>query len=78
MFRLLFTIFLVSLGIFLYSYFRELNPGTITVRTSPDSVFELSPVSLVLFAMALGATLVALIVTIKETTHVFVNWRSNR
>ena len=28
--------------------------------------------------MALGATLVALIVTIKETTHVFVNWRSNR
>jgi lipopolysaccharide biosynthesis regulator YciM len=78
MFRLLSTIFLVSLGIFLYSYFRELNPGTITVRTSPDSLFELSPVSLVLFAMALGATLVALIVTIKETTHVFENWRSNR
>ena len=78
MFRLLSTIFLVSLGIFLYSYFRELNPGTIMVRTSPNAVFELSPVSLVLFAMALGATLVALIVTIKETTHVFVNWRGNR
>ena len=78
MFRLLSTIFLVSVGIFLYSYFRELNPGTITIRTGPSSLFELSPVSLVLFAMALGATLVALIVTIKETTHVFVNWRSNR
>ena len=78
MFRLLSTIFLVSVGIFLYSYFRELNPGTITVRTSPDALFELSPVSLVLFSMALGATLVALIVTIKETSHVFMNWRTNR
>ena len=67
MFRLLSTIFLVSVGIFLYSYFRELNPGTITVRTSPDALFELSPVSLVLFSMALGATLVALIVTISAT-----------
>jgi tetratricopeptide (TPR) repeat protein len=28
--------------------------------------------------MALGATLVALIVTIKETSHVFMNWRTNR
>ena len=27
MLRLLTTIFLISAGIFLYSYFRELNPG---------------------------------------------------
>ena len=78
MFRLLSTISLVSVGIFLHSSFRELNPGTITVRTSPDALFDLSPVSLVLFSMALGATLVALIVTIKETSHVFMNWRTNR
>ena len=39
MFRLLSTIFLVSVGIFLYSYFRELTPGTITVLTSPDALF---------------------------------------
>src|SRR5574340_468881 len=78
MFRLLSTIFLVSLGVFLYSYFRELNPGTIAIRTSPDALFELSPVTLVLLSMALGAVLVALIVTIKETSHVFLNWRTNR
>jgi len=28
MLRLLTTIFLISAGIFLYSYFRELSPGT--------------------------------------------------
>lgn len=78
MFRLLSTIFLVSLGIFLYSYFRELNPGTVAIRTSPDALFELSPVTLVLLSIALGAVLVTLIVTIKETSHVFMNWRTNR
>ncbi len=78
MFRLLSTIFLVSAGIFLYSYFRELNPGTISIRTGPTTVFELSPVTLVLLAMAVGAVLVALVVTIKETSHFFLNWRSNR
>ena len=62
MLRLLTTIFLVSAGIFLYSYFRELNPGTVAVRTSPAVQFDLSPVTLVVFSMAVGAVLVALAV----------------
>lgn len=78
MFRLLLTIFLVSAGVFVYSYFRELNPGTISVRTSPTAEFELNPVTLVLFSMAVGAVLVALLVGVKETAHVIVTWRSNR
>ena len=44
MLRLLTTIFLVSAGIFLYSYFRELNPGAVAVRTSPSIQFELSQI----------------------------------
>ena len=54
MFRLLVTIFLICAATFIYSYFRELNPGTVTIRTSPTSIFELNAVSLVLLAMALG------------------------
>ena len=78
MFRLLTTIFLVSAGIFLYSYFRELNPGTVAVRTSSSIQFELSPVTLVIFSMAVGAVLVALAVGMRQTAHVIGNWRSTR
>jgi tetratricopeptide (TPR) repeat protein len=78
MLRLLTTIFLVSAGIFLYSYFRELNPGTVAVRTSPSIQFELSPVTLVIFSMAVGAVLVALAVGMRQTAHVIGNWRSTR
>ena len=78
MLRLLTTIFLVSAGIFLYSYARELNPGAITVRTSPSIQFELSPVTLVVFSMAVGAVLVALAVGMRQTVHVIGNWRSTR
>lgn len=78
MFRLLLTIFLACAGIFIYSYFRELNPGTITIRTSTADTFDLSPVSLVLIAMAAGAVLVTLLVGIRETTHLIGNWRSTR
>ena len=46
MFRLLLTIFLISAGVFIYSYFRELNPGMVMVRTSSAVEFELSPVTL--------------------------------
>ncbi len=78
MFRLLLTIFLASAGIFIYSYFQELNPGTITIRINPTDSFNLSPVSLVLISMAAGAVLVTLLVGIRETTHLIGNWRGNR
>jgi lipopolysaccharide biosynthesis regulator YciM len=78
MLRLLLSIFLVSAGLFVYIYFRELNPGTVTVRTSPETAFELSPVSLVLLAIACGAVLVAFLVGIRETSHYIGNWRSHR
>ena len=78
MFRLLVTIFLICTGTFIYSYFRELNPGTVTIRTSPTSIFELNTVSLVLLAMAVGAIVVAITVSAHQTSHVILNWRTNR
>lgn len=78
MLRLLTTIFLVSLGIFIYSYFREMNPGSVLIRTSPSVQFELSPVTLVVFSMAIGAVLVAFAVGMRQTVHVIGNWRSAR
>ncbi len=78
MLRLLTTIFLISAGIFIYSYFRELNPGTITVHTGPATEFELSSVTLVVFSMAVGAVLVALAVGMRQTVHVIGTWRSTR
>ncbi len=78
MLRLLTTIFLVSIGIFLYSYFRELNPDTITVHASPSTQFELSAVTLAVFSMAVGAVLVALAVGMRQTVHAIGHWRSTR
>ncbi len=78
MLRLLITIFFISAGVFIYSYFRELNPNTIVIHTSSTAEFELSPVTLVLISMAAGSILVAFIVGLQQTAHVIVNWRSNR
>ena len=78
MFKLLITIFLISAGLFIYSYFRELNPGTVVVHTGPGAEFELSPVTLVLISMALGAVLATFVVGLQQTTHLILNWRSNR
>ncbi len=78
MLRLLVTIFLVSASVFLYSYFRELNPGTVVVHTSSAVEFELSPVTLVLISMAIGAVIVTFVVGLQQTAHVILNWRSNR
>jgi len=78
MFKLLITIFLISAGVFIYSYFRELNPGTVVVHTAPGAEFELSPVTLVLISMAFGAVLATLVVGLQHTTHLILNWRSNR
>ncbi len=78
MFRLLLTIFLVITASVLYGYLQELNPGTVALRLSPADVFELSPVTLVLIAMATGALAVALMVGVRETRHLIVNWRATR
>ncbi len=78
MFRLLITIFLISAGVFIYSYFRELNPGTVLVHTSPGAEFELSPVTLVLISMAFGAVIATFVVGVQQTAHLILNWRSNR
>ncbi|MBH0190563.1 MAG: tetratricopeptide repeat protein, partial [Nitrospira sp.] len=78
MLRLLITIFFVSAGVFIYSYFRELNPGTIVIHTSSTAEFDLSPVTLVLISMAAGAVCVAFAVGLQQTAHVILNWRSNR
>lgn len=78
MLRLLITIFFISAGVFIYSYFRELNPGTVIIHTSTTTEFELSPVTLVLIAMAAGSVFVAFVVGLQQTAHAIVNWRSNR
>lgn len=78
MFKLLITIFIISAGVFIYSYFRELNPGTVVVHTAPGAEFELSPVTLVLISMAFGAVLATLVVGLQQTAHLILNWRSSR
>ena len=78
MFRLLLTIFLVSAGVFIYSYFCELNPGMVLVRTSPTVEIELSPVTLVLISMAIGAVVVTFVVGLQQTAHAIINWQSSR
>jgi lipopolysaccharide biosynthesis regulator YciM len=78
MLRLLLTLFLVIVASLVYGYIRELNPGAITIRLSPTSVYELSPVSLMLISMATGALIVILTVGVRETRHLILTWRSSR
>ncbi|MFO0700545.1 MAG: tetratricopeptide repeat protein [Nitrospira sp.] len=78
MFKLLITIFLISAGLFIYSYFRELNPSTVIIHTSPGAEFELSPITLVLISMAAGAVLATFVVGLQQTAHLILNWRSQR
>ncbi|MGA6828248.1 tetratricopeptide repeat protein [Nitrospira sp. NS4] len=78
MVRLLLTIFLVSAGVFVYSYFRELNPGTVLVRPSQNVEFEISPVTLALISMSIGAVIVAFIVGLQQTAHAINTWQSTR
>jgi lipopolysaccharide biosynthesis regulator YciM len=78
MFRLLLTVFFIIVASVLYDHFRELNPGSVTLRFSSTGGRELSVASLVLLSMALGAALVTAIVGIRETVHAIVNWRSGR
>src|SRR5579884_1513620 len=78
MLRLLLTLFLIVVATLIYGYFRELNPGTITIRLSPTAVFDLSPVSLMLISMAIGALIVILLVGVRETRHAILTWRSAR
>jgi lipopolysaccharide biosynthesis regulator YciM len=78
MFRLLLTVFLIILASVIFGYFQELNPGSVSVRISPTEAFELSPVTVVLISMAAGALMVTLLVGVRETKHLIVNWRSAR
>lgn len=78
MLRLLFSLSLVIVASVMYSYFRDLNPGSLTIRLSPSASFELSPVSLILLSMAIGALIVILFVGVRETKHLILTWRSSR
>ncbi|MBL8073330.1 MAG: hypothetical protein JNL29_03100, partial [Nitrospira sp.] len=78
MFKLLITIFLISAGVFVYSYFRELNPGSVVIHTGPGTEFDLNPVTLVLISMAGGAVLATFVVGLQQTAHLILNWRSQR
>ena len=78
MLRLLFTLFLIIVASVLYSYFRDLNPGSVSIRLSPTATFELSPASLMVLSMAIGALIVILFVGVRETRHLILTWRSAR
>src|SRR5206468_9263046 len=69
---------LLRVATLLYGCFQELHPGSVSLRTGPSTAFDLSPVSLVLVSMALGALIVALLVGARETRHMVLSWRSAR
>jgi len=78
MFRLLLTVFLIVTAALVYGYFQELNPGVVSIRLSPTDTLDLNPVTLILLSMAAGALVVTLMVGVRETRHLIVNWRTSR
>ena len=78
MLRLLGTVFLVIVASVLYGYFQELNPGSVHVRISPATGYDLSPATVVLVSMATGALLIMLLVGARETRNLIMGWRDAR
>lgn len=78
MLRLLGTVFLIIVASVLYGYFQELNPGSVHLRISPSTGYDLSPAAVVLVSMATGALLVMALVSMRETKNLIVGWRDAR
>ena len=78
MLRLLGTVFLIIVASVLYGYFQELNPGSVSIRISPATGYDLSPAALVLASMATGALIVTLLVGIRETRNLIAGWGEAR
>lgn len=78
MLRLLLTVFLIIVAIFIYGYLDELNPTSVTIRLTPTSAFEIGLTYLMLVSMLGGALLVTLLVGVRETKHRILNWRNAR
>ncbi len=78
MLRLVLTVILVITASFVYGYFQELNPGSVRIQVSPTVSFELSAAYLVLISMAAGAFVVAVLVGLRETKTLILNWRNTR
>ncbi len=78
MLKLVLTVILIIAASFIYGYFQELNPESVGIRIGPDTTFELSPAYLVLLSTATGALMVALLVGIRETKRVILDWRHTR
>ena len=73
----LFTLFLIIASV-LYSYFRDLNPGSVSIRLESHDDLRTHPVSLMVLSMAIGALIVILFVGVRETRHLILTWRSVR
>ncbi len=78
MFRLLLTVFVIISAALIYGYFQELNPSFVNIRISPTDSLDLNPITLMLLSMAAGALLVTLMVGVRETKHLILNWRTSR
>jgi DNA-binding response OmpR family regulator len=78
MLRLLLTLFIAFALFFVFAYFDKLNPGLVTVRLGPETAFELSPMWVILLSMATGVLAMLLLVGIRHTKNVIVNWRSTK
>jgi len=78
MFRLLLTVFLIFSAALIYGYFQELNPGSVTIKLGPTETVDLNPITLALLSMAIGALTVTLMVGVRETKHLILNWRTTR
>ena len=78
MLRLIMMVILIIGASYTYGYVQDLNPGIIPLHLSPTMTLELSPVHLVLLSIATGALMVALLVGLRDTKTLLINWRSSR
>jgi tetratricopeptide (TPR) repeat protein len=73
-----FVIFLFLVLIAVIGYFSQLNPNHVIFFLTPEKSINLSITSLILFSIATGGLLVMIVVGVRQTHALYLNWTYRR
>ncbi len=73
-----FVIFLFLVFIAIIGYFSQLNPSRVTFFLTPDKSIDLTLTALILFSISIGGLLVMIVVGVRQTKAIYLNWTYRR
>ena len=73
-----FVIFLFLVLIAIIGYFSQLNPNRVVFFLTPNKSIDLSLTALILFSISIGGLLVMIVVGVRQTRALYLNWTYRR